>query len=236
MDAVTACSTGQRTGARLLVRPGARRARGRAAELGSSPVDLPHVIGGERVTGAGAGCRPAAARACQGARHAAGATTDDASKAVAAAKAAAPGWRELSFDDRAAILLKAAELLSGPWRARLNAATMLGQSKTAYQAEIDSACELIDFWRINVHFARQILEQQPPLNAKGVWNRFVLVAGGFRLRDHAVQLHRDRRQPADRSALMGNTVVWKPAVTQQRAGSSSSCSRRPACHPGSSTW
>ncbi len=132
------------------------------------------------------------------------ATVKEGRAAVEAAKAAAPMWRELSFDDRAAILLKAAELLSGPWRARLNAATMLGQSKTAYQAEIDAACELIDFWRINVHFARQILEQQPPLNAKGIWNRSRLpLARGLRLRDHAVQLHRHRRQPADRPGAHG---------------------------------
>ena len=81
----------------------------------------------------------------------------DAEAAIAAATAAAPGWRDMDFDARAAVLLKAADLLAGPWRDTLNAATMLGQSKTAYQAEIDSACELIDFWRFNVHFARQIL-------------------------------------------------------------------------------
>ncbi|HEX5967567.1 MAG TPA: L-glutamate gamma-semialdehyde dehydrogenase [Intrasporangium sp.] len=190
-------------------------------ELGSTQVDLPHVIGGERVTGAGeeiAVRQPHAHAKVLGTLR--GATTDDASKAVAAAKAAAPGWRELSFDDRAAILLKAAELLSGPWRARLNAATMLGQSKTAYQAEIDAACELIDFWRINVHVARQILEQQPPLNSKGVWNRsdyrslegFVYAITPFNFTAIAGNL-------PTAPALMGNTVVWKPSVTQQRAAS-----------------
>ncbi len=139
-------------------------------------------------------------------------TDKDAQAAVEAAKAAAPEWRALSFDDRAAILLKAAELLSGPWRARLNAATMLGQSKTAYQAEIDAACELIDFWRINVHFARQILEQQPPLNAKGIWNRsdyrslegFVYAITPFNFTAIAGNL-------PTAPALMGNTVVWKPS-------------------------
>ena len=191
------------------------------AELGSTQVDLPHVIGGEQVIGAGeeiAVRQPHAHAKVLGTLR--GATTDDASKAVAAAKSAAPGWRELSFDDRAAILLKAAELLSGPWRARLNAATMLGQSKTAYQAEIDAACELIDFWRLNVHFARQILEQQPPLNAKGVWNRsdyrslegFVFAITPFNFTAIAGNL-------PTAPALMGNTVVWKPAVTQQRAAS-----------------
>src|SRR5262249_36730142 len=73
---------------------------------------------------------------------------------IEAARQAAPGWRELSFDDRAAIFLKAADLLAGPWRQLVNAATVLGQSKSAYQAEIDAACELIDFWRFNVHYAR----------------------------------------------------------------------------------
>ena len=82
------------------------------------------------------------------------ATADDVRQAVDAAKAAAPAWQRMSFDDRAAIFLKAADLLTGPWRATLNAATMLGQSKTCYQAEIDAACELADFWRFNVGFAR----------------------------------------------------------------------------------
>ena len=93
------------------------------------------------------------------------ATARDAQAAIKAANDAAPGWRAMSFDDRAAIILKAADLLAGPWRQRLNAATMLGQTKTAFQAEIDAACELIDFWRFNVHFARQILAEQPIANA-----------------------------------------------------------------------
>lgn len=143
------------------------------------------------------------------------ATVGDAQAAVQAAKDAAPGWRELSFDDRAAIFLKAADLLSGPWRQTLNAATMLGQGKTCYQAEIDAACELIDFWRINVHFARQILAEQPPLNAKGVWNRtdhrplegFVLAITPFNFTAIAGNL-------PTAPALMGNTVVWKPSPTQ----------------------
>ena len=95
----------------------------------------------------------------------------DAKDAVAAALDAAAGWRVMDIDARAAILLRAADLLAGPWRARINAATMLGQAKTAYQAEIDSACELADFWRFNVHFARQVLTEQPMANARGIWNR-----------------------------------------------------------------
>jgi 1-pyrroline-5-carboxylate dehydrogenase len=189
------------------------------AELGSSSIDLPHTIAGKRVMGSGKKIevrQPHARRKVLGTMR--NATVGDAQAAVDAAKAAAPGWRALSFDDRAAILLKAAELLSGPWRAHLNAATMLGQSKTAVQAEIDAACELIDFWRINVHFARQILAEQPPLNAKGIWNRtdhrplegFVYAITPFNFTAIAGNL-------PTAPALMGNTVVWKPSPTQQFA-------------------
>src|SRR5712691_11882303 len=97
-------------------------------------------------------------------------TEQDVAAAISAAREAAPGWRALSYDDRAAIFLKAAELLAGPWRATINAATILGQSKSVYQAEIDAACELIDFWRYNVHFARRMLSEQPE-SAPGTWNR-----------------------------------------------------------------
>src|SRR5579863_9348518 len=100
----------------------------------------------------------------------ANATEVDVAAAIYAAKQAAPGWRSLSFDDRAAIFLKAADLLAGPWRATLNAATVLGQSKSPYQAEIDAACELIDFWRYNVAFARRMLSEQPG-SPPGAWNR-----------------------------------------------------------------
>ncbi|HEU4330476.1 MAG TPA: L-glutamate gamma-semialdehyde dehydrogenase [Lapillicoccus sp.] len=189
------------------------------ATLGAERRDLPHTIGGRRVMGGGKRFdvrQPHARRKVLGTLK--NATVADARSAVEAAKAAAPGWRALSFDDRAAILLKAAELLSGPWRARLNAATMLGQSKTCYQAEIDSACELIDFWRINVHFARQILAEQPPLNSKGIWNRtdhrplegFVYAITPFNFTAIAGNL-------PTAPALMGNTVVWKPSPTQNLA-------------------
>src|SRR5215218_9611664 len=145
------------------------------------------------------------------------ATHGDAEDAVRAAKEAAPGWAKLSFDDRAAVFLKAADLLAGPWRHTLNGATMLGQSKTAYQAEIDAACELIDFWRYNVHFARQILAEQPASSA-GVWNRvdhrplegFVYAITPFNFTAIAGNL-------PTAPALMGNTVVWKPSPTQQFA-------------------
>ena len=145
-------------------------------------------------------------------------TQDDATRAIAAAADAAREWRELPFDARAAVLLRAAELLSGPWRQRMNAATVLGQSKTSYQAEIDSACELADFWRFNVHFARQLLAEQPVANSKGIWNRldhrplegFVYAITPFNFTAIAGNL-------PTAPALMGNTVLWKPSPTQQLA-------------------
>jgi 1-pyrroline-5-carboxylate dehydrogenase len=143
----------------------------RLAELAGAPIELPLTVGGRQRM-------PGGERfdVVQPHRHAAvlgtsaQATHADAEEAVRCAKEAAPAWRELSFDDRAAVFLKAADLLAGPWRQTLNAATMLGQSKTAYQAEIDSACELVDFWRWNVHFAREVLAEQP-VSSNGVWNR-----------------------------------------------------------------
>jgi 1-pyrroline-5-carboxylate dehydrogenase len=102
--------------------------------------------------------------------RAAHATRTDAVQAIDAALAAAPGWAELGFEQRAAVFLRAADLLAGPWRDTLNVTTMLGQGKTVQQAEIDAACELIDFWRFNVAFARQILADQP-ISSLGVWNR-----------------------------------------------------------------
>lgn len=188
-------------------------------QIGGEQVDLPHTIGGKRVMGGGKAIavrQPHAHKKVLGTLK--NATVADAEAAVQAAKDAAPGWRELSFDDRAAILLKAADLLAGPYRSRMNAATMLGQSKTCYQAEIDAACELIDFWRFNVHFARQILAEQPPANARGVWNRtdhrplegFVYAITPFNFTAIAGNL-------PTAPALMGNTVVWKPSPTQNRA-------------------
>jgi 1-pyrroline-5-carboxylate dehydrogenase len=187
--------------------------------LSARTINLPATIGGRRRMGGGAEfsvVQPHDHASVLGVgRHA---TTADAEAAVRAAAKAAPGWRALPFDERAAILLKAADLLAGPWRARLNAATMLGQSKTAWQAEIDSACELIDFWRFNVHYARQILAEQPIANAKGVWNRtdhrplegFVYAITPFNFTAIAGNL-------PTAPALMGNTVIWKPSPTQQFA-------------------
>ncbi|SDO53608.1 delta-1-pyrroline-5-carboxylate dehydrogenase [Klenkia soli] len=186
--------------------------------LAASPEELTATIGGRQRRAGGAAFDVVAPHAhAQVLGTSAHATAADATEAMAAAKAAAPGWAELSQDDRAAVFLKAADLLAGPWRQTLNAATMLGQSKTAQQAEIDSACELADFWRYNVHFARQIHAEQP-LSSPGVWNRVdhrplegvVYAVTPFNFTAIAGNL-------PTAPALMGNTVVWKPAPTQQFA-------------------
>ncbi|MEU8418813.1 L-glutamate gamma-semialdehyde dehydrogenase [Amycolatopsis japonica] len=184
----------------------------------ADPIDITATIGGEQRKGGGEKIevvQPHNHKAVLGVIHSA--TAQDTHDAIAAAKAAAPGWRALSFDDRAAIILRAADLLAGPWRAKLNAATMLGQSKTAFQAEIDSACELIDFWRFNVAFGRQILAEQP-VSSPGIWNRmehrplegFVYAITPFNFTAISGNL-------PTAPALMGNVVLWKPSPTQSYA-------------------
>ncbi|MDN5570457.1 MAG: L-glutamate gamma-semialdehyde dehydrogenase, partial [Propionibacteriaceae bacterium] len=141
-------------------------------------------------------------------------TQADARAAIDAALAAAPAWEALPFDQKAAIFLRAADLIAGPYRATLNAATMLGQGKTVQQAEIDSACEIVDFLRFNVFYAQQIMSEQPE-SSPGVWNRmeyrslegFVYAITPFNFTAIAGNL------PTS-AALMGNTVIWKPALTQ----------------------
>jgi 1-pyrroline-5-carboxylate dehydrogenase len=190
----------------------------RLGELAANPVELTATIGGQqRMAGGEAFDVVAPHRHAQVLGSSAHSTAADATEALRCAKEAAPGWAELSFDDRAAVFLKAADLLAGPWRQTLNAATMLGQSKTAYQAEIDAACELIDFWRYNVHFARQVYAEQP-VSSPGVWNRVdhrplegpVYAVTPFNFTAIAGNL-------PTAPALMGNTVIWKPAPTQQLA-------------------
>ncbi|MEU8786903.1 L-glutamate gamma-semialdehyde dehydrogenase [Streptomyces sp. NPDC048637] len=199
--------------------PERSRLEAKLKELAGNPIELPMTIGGERRMGGGERfdvVQPHNHSARLGTY--ANATVKDGQDAVDAALAAAPAWRALSFDDRAAIILKAADLLSGPWRETMAAATMLGQSKTAQQAEIDTPCELIDFWRFNVHFARQILAEQPPANSPGVWNRsdhrplegFVYAITPFNFTAIAGNL-------PTAPALMGNVVVWKPSPTQTYA-------------------
>ncbi|MDT5181814.1 MAG: 1-pyrroline-5-carboxylate dehydrogenase [Mycobacterium sp.] len=181
----------------------------------AGPIDLPHVIAGRHTMGSGDRID-----VVQPHRHSAvlGTLTNgghaEAAAAVDAAIAAKRAWAATPFDERAAVLLRAADLLAGPWREKLAAATMLGQSKTAYQAEIDASCELADFWRFNVAFARELMAQQP-ISASGVWNRtdyrplegFVYAITPFNFTAIAGNL-------PTAPALMGNTVVWKPSVTQ----------------------
>ena len=187
-------------------------------ELSGQRLDLTCTIGGVQRPGGGEAIdvvQPHARHHVLGTLN--GATHHDATQAMAAAKAAAPAWRDLSYDDRAAIFLKAADLLAGPWRDTLNAATMLGQSKTCYQAEIDAACELIDFWRFNVGFGRQVIAEQP-ISSPGVWNRLdhrplegvVYAVTPFNFTAIAGNL-------PTAPALMGNVVLWKPAHGQQLA-------------------
>ncbi|MCH9702991.1 MAG: L-glutamate gamma-semialdehyde dehydrogenase [Actinomycetia bacterium] len=183
--------------------------------LASDPIDLPHVIGGRHRMGAGARGdvvqphrRAARLGTFTNADHA------DARAAVEAALTAKKDWEATPFDERAAVFLRAADLMAGPWREKIAAATMLGQSKSPYQAEIDSPCELIDFWRFNVAFARNILAEQP-VSTRGVWNRtdyrplegFVYAITPFNFTAIAGNL-------PTAPALMGNAVVWKPSPTQ----------------------
>jgi 1-pyrroline-5-carboxylate dehydrogenase len=185
-------------------------------ELAASPVELTMAVGGQQRMGGGdriAVVEPHNHAHVLG--HLGNATGADVSAAIDAAAAAAPGWAALSFDDRAAVFLKAAELLAGPWRATINAATILGQSKSVYQAEIDAACELIDFWRYNAHFARRLLAEQPS-SVTGEWDRmeyrplegFVLAITPFNFTSIAGNL-------PTAPALLGNVVLWKPSPTQQ---------------------
>jgi 1-pyrroline-5-carboxylate dehydrogenase len=190
----------------------------RLSELAGERIELPATIDGQHRMAGGEPInviQPHKHRHVLGVTH--NSTHADATAAVAAAKKAAPLWRDMAFEDRAAIFLKAADLLAGPWRDTLNGATMLGQSKTCYQAEIDSACELIDFLRFNVHFARKLLAEQPN-SSTGVWNRFdhrplegfVYAITPFNFSAIAGNL-------PSAPAILGNTVVWKPAHSQQFA-------------------
>jgi len=187
--------------------------RERLNELQSERIDLPLVIGGKEIrTGDTAEVvMPHRKSHVLADMHQGGPA--EVEQAIKAAGEAWHDWSRTSWEERAAVLLRAAELLSGPWRATLNAATMLGQSKTAHQAEIDAACELIDFWRFNPTFMTRIYEEQP-VSSPGTWNRmeyrplegFVFAVSPFNFTAIGGNL------PTS-PALMGNTVVWKPAST-----------------------
>jgi 1-pyrroline-5-carboxylate dehydrogenase len=221
MDAVTQVPTPVNEPVHTYAPGSAERLRleSKLKELAENPMELPMTIGGVRRMAAGEPFDVVQPH-CHAARlgTSAHATRQDARDAIDAALAAAPAWRALPFDDRAAVFLRAAELLAGPWRETIAASTMLGQSKTVQQAEIDAPCELVDFWRFNVHFAREILAEQPPVQPRGVWNRldfrplegFVYAITPFNFTAIAGNL-------PTAPALMGNVVVWKPSPTQTHA-------------------
>ncbi|HLW62589.1 MAG TPA: aldehyde dehydrogenase family protein, partial [Flavobacterium sp.] len=183
-------------------------------ELYSSPVDIPLYIGKEEIrTGNTKNLFPPFDHQHHlGVYH----TADEAliKKAIATALEARKKWSQMSWEHRAAIFLKAAELIAGPYRAKINAATMIAQGKTVHQAEIDAACELIDFLRFNAQYMTEIYKQQP-ISSKGIWNRveqrplegFVYAITPFNFTAISGNL------PAS-VAMMGNVVVWKPAATQ----------------------
>ena len=184
------------------------------AALAKDRIEAPMVIGGERVTGDTTFEVAAPHRHQHVLADVHAADPQHVTRAIDSALGAAAEWAATPFEDRAAIFLRAAELLAGPWRDRVNASTMLGQSKSVYQAEIDAACELIDFWRYNVQFAQQIHAEQP-VSGPGMWNRmdyrplegFVLALTPFNFTSIAGNL-------PTAPALMGNVVVWKPSEKQ----------------------
>ncbi len=183
------------------------------AEVSSNEIEIPLLIGGEEVrTGTMTDVIMPHRHGHVLARcHRAG--PDETQRAIEASQEAFGAWSRTPWAERAAIFLRAADLLAGPWRDKINASTMLGQSKTAHQAEIDAACEFIDFLRFNVHFAEQIYAEQP-ISSPGMWNRteyrslegFVYVITPFNFTSIGGNL-------SSAPAIMGNTVVWKPSST-----------------------
>jgi 1-pyrroline-5-carboxylate dehydrogenase len=188
------------------------------ARLSAQEIEIPVVVGGQEIrTGRLAEVRMPHRHGHVLARfHQAG--PEEVARAADAARAARREWGAMDWADRAAVFLKAAELLAGPWRQALNAATMLGQSKTPFQAEIDSACEVIDFWRFNVAFADGIYAEQP-VSSPGLWNRieyrplegFVFAVTPFNFTAIAANL-------PTAPAMLGNAVLWKPASTAVYSG------------------
>jgi len=187
-------------------------------ELAGQQIEIPLIIGGKEIrTGNLGECRmPHNHKKVLGTYHKAGAK--EVRLAIKAAEQARKEWAAMPWEARASVLLKAAELLAGPHRMTVNAATMLGQSKNPLQAEIDSACELIDFWRFNPLYYQQILEEQP-FSAPGMWNYveqrpldgFVFAVTPFNFTSIAGNL-------PTAPALVGNTVVWKPASSSVYSG------------------
>ncbi|MFQ5335476.1 MAG: L-glutamate gamma-semialdehyde dehydrogenase, partial [Flavobacteriales bacterium] len=196
--------------------PGSAEKKALAEEIErqrSTEIEIPMIIGGKEVkTGDLREIHPPHDIGhCLGKYHQGG--KEHVAQAIEAAMQAKTAWEALSWEQRASIFLKAADLLAGPWRMKLNAATMLCQSKNAFQAEIDSACELIDFFRFNAHYMTEIYAQQPN-SSPGMWNRleqrplegFIFALTPFNFTSIAGNL-------PTAPALMGNTVVWKPSRT-----------------------
>ena len=203
--------------------------KSRLDELAGSTVEIPMVIGGREVrTGRTANAvMPHDHDHVLAEFHRGGEA--EVAQAIKAAADARVEWSQTPWEARAAVFLRAAELLAGPWRDTLNAATMLGQSKTAYQAEVDAACELIDFWRFNLTYMHRIMTEQP-VSGPGTWNRieyrplegFVFAVSPFNFTAIAGNL-------PTAAAMMGNTVVFKrhrPRCSPRT--SSCGCMRRPA--------
>ena len=193
--------------------PERRRLQEELARQAAETIEIPLIIGGKEVRTSRTVDVVMPHRKGHVLAKAHMATAREVGQAIEAATAARAAWQAFSWEERAAVFLRAAELLAGPWRDRINAATMLGQSKTAHQAEIDAACELIDFWRFNAHFAERLVSEQPE-SAPGCWNRlehrpldgFVLAITPFNFTSIGGNL-------PSAPALMGNTVLWKPATT-----------------------
>lgn len=193
----------------------AKKLKEAIAELRSTVRDIPMYINGQEVrTGNTMDFYPPHDNKTKVAQFHVG-TKDHVNQAIDSALAAKEQWENLAWEQRVAIFMKAADLIAGPYRYKLNAATMIGQSKNAYQAEIDAACELIDFLRFNIQYVSEIYAEQPPENSPTVWNRleyrplegFVFALTPFNFTAIAANL------PCS-AAMMGNTVVWKAADTQ----------------------
>ncbi len=188
--------------------------RARLEQMSGERVHLPMIIGGERVETGSTFQAVMPHRRAHVLADVEQGGAGEVERAIAAARAAHPTWSRTPWHERVAVFLRAAELVAGPWRATINAATMLNQSKTSYQAEIDAACETIDFLRYNAEYLVRIYEEQP-VSSPGVWNRmeyralegFVLAISPFNFTAIGVNL-------TTSPALLGNTVVWKPASTQ----------------------
>jgi 1-pyrroline-5-carboxylate dehydrogenase len=194
--------------------PERKALKAQLAEFKASQLDIPMIIGGKEIRTD----NKVAVKPPHEIKHILGyyhkGTAEHVNMAIEAALAARENWENTAWEHRAAVFLKAAELLAGPYRQKLNAATMLGQSKNAYQAEIDSACELIDFFRYNAYYMQQIYQDQP-ISSPTIWNRmeyrglegFVLAITPFNFTSICANL-------CSSAAQMGNVIVWKPANTQ----------------------